>query len=64
MIRAIAYDPERRQLRVRFVNGGLYRYLEVPPQVAAELVDPPSGSPGRYFNEHIRDGFDFEDESG
>jgi hypothetical protein len=62
MIRAVAYDPGERVLRVRFGNGTTYRYLDVPPEVVETLLDPPDGSPGRYFNETIRDGFDYEEE--
>lgn len=62
LIRAVAYDEDARELRVRFSNGSLYRYLGVPPEVAAELVDPAGGSTGRYFNDHVRDAFDFDEE--
>lgn len=62
LIRAVAYDEASRELRVRFSTGSVYRYLAVPPDVAADLVDPPSGSSGRYFNDHVRDAFDFDEE--
>ncbi|MGX5681179.1 KTSC domain-containing protein [Schumannella luteola] len=62
VIRAVAYDDASRELRVRFSNGSVYRYLGVPADVAAALVDPPSGSSGRYFNDHVRDAFDFDEE--
>ena len=63
MVRAVAYDGERRQLRVRFSNGALYRYHDVPQEVFDTLLDPPDGSHGRYFNDVIRDGFDYDEES-
>jgi len=62
MLRAVAYDETRRLLRVRFSNGSLYRYHDVPPDVVETLLDPPGGSHGRYFNEVIRDGFDYDEE--
>ena len=62
MIRALAYDPGTRELRVRFAGGGTYRYLDVPAEVAETLIDPPDGSHGRYFNDNIRDVFDYEEE--
>lgn len=63
MLRAIAYDPHSRELRVRFHTGGLYRYHDVPPEVAETLLDPPEGSPGRYFNDEIRDAYEFDEET-
>lgn len=62
MIRAIAYDERTQVLRVRFQTGGLYRYHQVPPEVVENLLDPPHGSHGRYFNDTIRDGFDYDEE--
>ena len=62
LIRAVAYDERSRELRIRFANGSVYRYQGVPGDVAAELVDPAEGSSGRYFNDRIRDVFDFDEE--
>jgi hypothetical protein len=62
MIRALAYDPDTRELRVRFAAGGVYRYFDVPAEVVEQLIDPPDGSHGRYFNDNIRDAFEFEEE--
>jgi hypothetical protein len=62
MLRAMAYDEQARELRVRFSNGGVYRYFDVPPTVAAALLDPPDQSHGRYFNENVRDTFDYDEE--
>jgi hypothetical protein len=63
MLRAIAYDAEDRKLVVRFASGTVYRYHDVPQQIAEALLDPPGGSSGRYFNDHVRDSFDYDDES-
>lgn len=62
MLRAIAYDEDSRDLRVRFTSGAIYRYHEVPPEIATALVDPPEQSHGRYFNDHVRDAFDYDEE--
>lgn len=62
MLRAVRYDEASAELLVRFEGGAIYRYFGVPPEVAEDLLDPPGGSPGRYFNEHIRDGYDFDEE--
>jgi lysyl-tRNA synthetase, class II len=63
MLRAVAYDPRRRRLRVRFANGSLYRYHDVPVEVFEALLNPPGGSHGRYFTDEIRDGYDYDEES-
>jgi hypothetical protein len=61
MLRAIAYDEGDRTLLVRFATGSVYRYVEVPREIYENLIDPPDGSTGRYFNEVVRDGFDYEE---
>lgn len=63
MLRAVSYDETNRQLRVRFSNGTIYRYYDVPIDVVETLLDPPDTSHGRYFNETIRDGFDYDEEA-
>ena len=62
MLRAIRYDKASAELLVRFEGGSIYRYYGVPPEVVETLLDPPGGSPGRYFNDTIRDGYDFDEE--
>jgi KTSC domain len=62
MLRAVSYESRSRQLRVRFATGAIYVYLDVPRGVVDALLDPTIGSPGRYFNEHIRDEFDCDEE--
>ncbi len=62
LLRAVSYAPNSRELRVRFVNGAIYLYLDVPPDVVDELLAAETDSPGRYFNENIRDEFDFDEE--
>lgn len=39
-------------LEVRFRNGGVYRYFDVPEEVCAALME--AESKGRFFNRHIR----------
>lgn len=50
MIDSIGY--EKSVLEVRFCNGGLYQYLDVPESVLAALMRAPSK--GRFFNQQIR----------
>lgn len=50
MLDSIGY--EKNVLEVRFNNGGLYQYLDVPESTLAGLMR--ADSKGRFFNEHIR----------
>jgi hypothetical protein len=50
MIDSIGF--EKNVLEVRFRNGGLYQYIDVPESVSALLMQAPSK--GRFFNEQIR----------
>jgi len=50
MIDSIGF--EKNVLEVRFRNGGLYQYLDVPESVLALLMQAPSK--GRFFNQEIR----------
>ncbi|MDQ3724918.1 MAG: KTSC domain-containing protein [Actinomycetota bacterium] len=43
---------EKKVLEVRFRNGGLYQYFDVPEQLLALLMQ--ADSKGRFFNQHIR----------
>lgn len=54
---AIGYNDEEKVLRVRFANGGLYQYTEVPRLVYDEFKK--SNSVGRYFSAVIRGKFPF-----
>jgi hypothetical protein len=47
-IAAAGYDHNRRALRLRYVGGGMYDYLDVPASVFQELLDAPSK--GRFVN--------------
>jgi len=53
-----AYRPALGALDVRFVGGRVYRYFEVPEEVARGLAR--AESKGRYFNRAIRDRYRFE----
>jgi hypothetical protein len=43
---------EKNVLEVRFCNGGLYQYLDVPESVLAQLMR--ATSKGRFFNQQVR----------
>ncbi len=57
VIHAIGYDPQIQMLEIIFNNGTIYQYRGVPPEVFAGLKN--SESKGRYFNENIRDEFQY-----
>ncbi|MBV8518447.1 MAG: KTSC domain-containing protein [Acidobacteria bacterium] len=49
---SVGYDAERSVLKVRFRNGRLYFYLDVPRAVYERLMAAPSI--GKYLNETIK----------
>lgn len=58
VIADMAYDPETQTLSIWFrPSGRRYDYLEVPSAVFDALRH--ARSKGRYFNAHIRDGYQF-----
>jgi hypothetical protein len=57
-MREIDYDPGSRVLRIRFADGGWWRYFEVPASVHEGLIA--AASHGRYFHEHIRGRFRYQ----
>lgn len=58
VIRRFRYDAADRRLTVTFTSGAVYAYLDVPPEVAAELEA--AESKGRVFGETIRDRYAFD----
>ena len=57
-IRKAEYDPESRVLSVWFVTSGKrYDYEAVPPETYAALRN--AFAKGRFFNDHIRDRFQY-----
>jgi KTSC domain len=51
-VKSIAYDDESQTLEVRFMNGGLYRYANVPHKKFNLFFT--AESKGRYLNEEIK----------
>jgi hypothetical protein len=57
VIRAFAYDPARRELRIVFQSGRPYVYEDVPQSTYDAMKA--SFSKGEFFNRHIRGHFRF-----
>ena len=57
VIRRFDYDPSEQALIVTVTTGRVYRYNEVPPDVAERFRG--AFSKGRFFNARIRDRFGF-----
>jgi hypothetical protein len=51
----VSYDSRERLLELEFANATVYRYLDVPAALHAELLAAPSK--GRFFNLSIRGRF-------
>jgi len=54
-VRRICYDADRQYVLVS-LSGVWYHYCGVPPSTVSEWRR--SSSKGRYYNDHIRSGFD------
>jgi KTSC domain len=54
-IDSVGYENE--VLEVRFNDGGVYRYFEVPAQLYRQLLA--AESKGRFFNVHVRDDYGY-----
>jgi hypothetical protein len=51
-IAAIGYSKRRHILEVEFVNGAVYRYLQVAPSVHRDLMA--AASKARYYDANIK----------
>jgi KTSC domain len=51
-VRWVGYDLDDHVLEIGFVTGGVYHYLDVPPEVVLAMLE--SDSIGRYLNREIR----------
>ena len=55
---AVSYSTDRSILEVKFRDGGVYCFFEVPVRLLEELLA--SDSKGAYFNRKIRNTFRFQ----
>jgi KTSC domain len=51
----IGYSKRQHWLELKFVNGGIYRYLDVPPSVYRELLA--ADSKASYYARYIRNNY-------
>jgi hypothetical protein len=58
VIRYFSYDAGGRRLRVHFVSGDIYEYLEVPVKVYEAMRR--SGSKGTFLNTRVKGKYGFE----
>jgi hypothetical protein len=56
-IAAAGYDPDQQTLRVRFVGGDAYDYLQVPADVFQDFLA--ASSKGRFINWQIKPRFPY-----
>ncbi|OMQ15480.1 hypothetical protein A7K94_0209145 [Modestobacter sp. VKM Ac-2676] len=54
-VRSVGYDLDSQVLQLEFVDGGVYDYLDVPPEEALAMLE--SASIGRYVNTSIKPRF-------
>ncbi|WP_406826648.1 KTSC domain-containing protein [Pedobacter sp. KACC 23697] len=57
VIKFFSYDEATKTLKIIFVTNMVYLYQNVPGEVYKMLEA--SGSKGRYFNNNIKDKFEF-----
>ena len=54
---SLGYDAGTRTLEIQYVSGGIYRYFDVPPSVAAQL--DAAESKGRFVNSVIKQRYQY-----
>lgn len=59
VIADIDYDRKSQGLKVTFVSGRTFEYIDVPAEVAASFQS--AFSKGTFFNGYIRDRYDFRE---
>ncbi len=59
-VEAVGYDPNSRELWVRFINGGTYVYSGVDERTHEELMN--ASSIGSYLNREIKGNFAYRKE--
>ncbi len=55
-VESVGYDRDTQELHVRFKNGSLYKYENVPPDAHEELMA--ADSVGKHLAENIKGTYD------
>ena len=58
VVSSFHYNEKSHTLRVIFISGMVYDYINVPPEVYAAMKR--ARSKGTYLNRHIKDHFEFK----
>lgn len=51
----IGYDECKQQMKIKFKQGKVYDFCQVPKHIFQGLLE--SSSKGTYYNNHIRDNY-------
>ena len=60
VIDSFDYDADKKIIKIKFKNGSVYKYNDVPESIYKELKE--TASAGQYFNARIRDRYGFDRE--
>jgi hypothetical protein len=58
VINSYTYDADKKILQIKFVSGLVYNYIDIPEHVYLAMKD--SRAKGIFFNQHIKDKYQFE----
>jgi len=56
-IAAIGYDEQTETLEIEFLNGSVYQYYNVPPNMREQLMQ--TGSKGQFLNIYIKNAYPY-----
>ena len=56
-LKSVGYSRKEKTLQLEFTSGEVYEYFQVPEKLHLELMT--AASPGSYFNQQIKDRYDF-----
>jgi len=58
-LHSVGYDPTTNELEVEFNTRSIYVYNNVPASKYDLLMNPPGGSHGTYFADHIKKNYPY-----